>query len=408
MATVTSLETAPSRTGFGDATAFIERARALRPLLQKEAPEGERLRSPTPAVDKALKDNKLLTVLLPQRWGGGGISMSDFARMQIELGKGDPSISWVSQIVNGTTWVASLTSDAIQETLFGEGPKLVCGAYNPPGKARKVEGGWIVNGSWPYTSGSRQCYWAQPGVVLEGYDGPVVPGINMVYIPFHQLEMKDTWYMTGMQGTGSDTSIAKDVFVPDHMMVMMDKPFGYVEPGKKHWGAPSDNLPVVPTVRATGLAQLVGAAEAMLEIVEADAPKKPIVTTTYKTRTESGALVHELGRVAAQLDTARTLLFSATGLLDEIALSGREFPIEERGRHKAQCAQIVELVHNSIESIMFIAGSSAFALSNPLSRYWKDIHVGLRHITNVPMLSYEIYGRDRMGVKPNISPPGAY
>src|SRR3546814_11668952 len=90
------------------------------------------------------------------------------------------SISWVAQIVNGTTWVSSLTSDATQEALFGEGPNAVCGAYNPPGKARRVDGGWIVNGAWPYTSGSRQSDWAQSGVVLEGYEGPVVPGINKI------------------------------------------------------------------------------------------------------------------------------------------------------------------------------------------------------------------------------------
>jgi alkylation response protein AidB-like acyl-CoA dehydrogenase len=393
---------------WGDAQPFIERARELRPLLQNEAPAGEKLRTLTPAVDKVLKETGLLTLLLPCRWGGAGISFSDYARVAIEVAKGDPSVSWVVQIINGTTWVSSLTSDATQEALFGKGPKLVCGAYNPPGKARRVEGGWIINGAWPYTSGSRQCDWAQSGVVLEGYEGPVVPGINMVYIPFSQIEMKDSWFVTGMQGTGSDTSIAKDVFVPDHLMVMMDKPFGHVEPNKKHWGAPSDNLSVVPVVRATGLAQLVGGAEAMLEIVEAESKKKPVITTTYATRTQSGAAVHELGRVAAQIDTARLLLFAATGLLDEVGLSGRVLSNLERAQHKAQCAQIVELVHKSIESLMFISGSSAFALSNPLSRYWKDIHVALRHVTNIPMLSYEIYGRDRLDVKPNISPPGAY
>jgi alkylation response protein AidB-like acyl-CoA dehydrogenase len=406
MATAAKINQEPL--AFGEADKFIAAARELRPLLQAEAPEGEKLRAPTAKVDKALKEANLLTVLLPRRWGGGGISFSDFARMQIELAKGDPSISWVSQIVNGTTWVSSLTSDATQEALFGNGPKLVCGAYNPPGKAKRVEGGWIVSGSWPYTSGSRQSDWAQAGCVLEGYEGPVVPGINMVYIPFSQIEMQDTWFVTGMQGTGSDTSVARDVFVPDHLMVMMDKPFGHVEPNKRHWGAPSDNLPVVPVVRATGLAQLVGAAEAMLEIVEADSQKKPIVTTFYKTRTESGAAVHELGKVAATLDTARVLLFQATGLLDEVGLSGREFSFKERAKHKAQCSQVIDLVHYSIESLMFIAGSSAFSLTNPLSRYWRDVHVGLRHVTNLPMLGYEIYGRDRMNVSPNISPPGAY
>jgi 3-hydroxy-9,10-secoandrosta-1,3,5(10)-triene-9,17-dione monooxygenase len=394
--------------GFGDAEPYIKLARELRPLFSREAPEGDKLRAPTPAAEKALLENGLLSMLLPQRWGGAGLSMTGFAKVQIELGKGDPSISWVSQIVNGTTWVASLTSDATQEALFGEGPKLVCGAYNPPGKARKVEGGYIVNGAWPYTSGSRQAHWAQSGVLIEASEGPVVPGINMCYIPFSQIEMQDTWYMTGMQGTGSDTSVARDVFVPDHLMVTMDKPFGHVEPNKRHTGAPSDILPVVPAVRATGLAQLLGAAEAMLEIVEAESKKKTIVTTFFKSRVDSGAVLHDLGEVAAQLDTARLLLFTTTGTLDDVALTGREFPTLERAKHKAQSAQIVELIHKSIETMMFISGSSAFALSNPLSRYWRDIHVGLRHITNVPFLSYEIYARDRMDVKPNITPVGAY
>jgi alkylation response protein AidB-like acyl-CoA dehydrogenase len=408
MASVTALNLVKAPIGFGDAEPFIAKARELRPLFASEAPGGDKLRAPTPAAEKALMDNNLLTMLLPQRWGGAGLSMTGFAKVQMELAKGDPSISWVSQIINGTTWVASLSSDATQYALYGQGPKLVCGAYNPPGRARKVEGGYIVNGAWPYTSGSRQSYWAQSGVMIDSEGGPVVPGINMCYIPFSQLEMEDTWFMTGMQGTGSDTSVARDVFVPDHLMVTMDKPFGTVEPNKKYWGAPSDNLPVVPTVRATGIAQLVGAADAMLEIIEADSKKKPIVTTFYKNRTESGLVMHDLGQVAAQLDTARLLTFAATETLDDVALTGRPFPDLERSKHKAQCAQVIELVHASIETMMFIAGSSAFSLNNPLSRYWRDIHVGLRHVTNVPYLGYEIYAKDRMGVKPNISPSGAY
>src|SRR3546814_18081034 len=105
-------------------------------------------------------------------------------------------------------------------------------------------------------------------------------------------------------------------------MVMMDKPFGYVEPGKKHYGAPSDRVPVVPVVRSTGIAQLIGGAEAMLEIVEAESTKKPIVTTTYKTRADSGVVLHDLGRVAAELDTPPLLLMAPVGPPDDIPLTG--------------------------------------------------------------------------------------
>ena len=191
-------------------------------------------------------------------------------------------------------------------------------------------------------------------------------------------------------------------------MVTMDKPFGHIEEGKKHTGAASDFLPVVPTVRATGIAQLLGAAEYMLELTEADAKTKPIITTTYAKRTDSHVHVAEIGRIAALLDNARILLFDATGQLDAAAVIGRKFSQLEAAKHKAQCATIVELIHSAVEKIMFLAGSSAFSLDKPIQRYWRDVHVGLRHVQNIPQLGFEIYGRDRLGVAPNISPPGAY
>lgn len=389
------------------ADAMVDKARELRPFFMAEAPEGEKRRNPTPAADKALKDNGFLHAFLPKRLGGIGLSTTDFARMQIEIAKGDPAISWVVQIVNGTSFVTSLAPDSVQDEVFANGPAAVCGAYNPPGKARKVDGGWIVNGAWPYTSGSRQCTWAQEGVVLEGYEGPVVPGISMVYIPFSELTIEDSWFVTGMQGTGSDTSVAKDVFVPDSRMVLMDERAGQIDRTKRHFGAPSDVLPAIPVVRTTAIAQLIGAVEAMLEIVSSEAPKKPVLTTTIGPRTNSGAYMLELGEVAANIDTAKLILFHLTGDLDDIAVKDREFTLEAKARHRAQCAQMIRLVHEASESLMFLAGSSAFSLDKPISRYWKDVSMGLRHIQNMPSIGYEIYGRSLTGAA-QISPPGAY
>jgi alkylation response protein AidB-like acyl-CoA dehydrogenase len=409
MATVTNLKTDDFAT-FADqvtADAMVAKARELRPLFQAEAAEGEKRRSPTDAATKALFDNNILSAFLPKRLGGVGLSTTDFCRMQIEIAKGDPAISWVAQIINGTSWVTSLGPDSVQDAVFADGPAAVCGAYNPPGKARKVDGGWIINGAWPYTSGSRQSTWAQQGVVLEGYDGPVVPGISMVYIPFSDLTITDSWYVTGMQGTGSDTSVAKDVFVPEGQMVLMDERMGQIDRTKRHFGAPSDILPAIPVVRTTGIAQLIGAVEAMLEIVRAEAGKKPVLTTIISPRTSSGAYMRDLGEAAALLDTAKMILFHLTGDFDDMALTGREFTLDNKARHRAQCSQMIRMIHEASESLMFQAGSSAFSTEKPISRYWKDVSMALRHIQNIPTIGYEIYGRNIAGGD-MISPPGAY
>lgn len=388
------------------ADAFVEKARSLRSFLQSEAPAAEKRRSPTPAVHQMLTDEGFLRLLLPKRVGGFGLSPTDFCRVQIEIAKGDPAVSWVMQIVNGTSWITSLAPDGVQDAIFGEGPQPVCGAYNPPGKARKVDGGWIINGRWPYMSGSRQSKWAQQGVVLEGYDGPVVPGISMCYLPMDAMTIEDTWFVSGMQGTGSDTAIAKDVFIPDAQMVLMDERAGQIDRTKRHFGAPSDLLPAVPVVRTTGVAQLIGAVEAMLEIVTAESPSKPVLTTFITPRTNSGAYMRDLGEAAAMIDTARLILFDVTAKLDRVGL-GEDYTLAEKARHRAATAQIIELVHGASESLMFQAGSSGFATDKPINRYWRDVSMATRHIQNIPTIGYEIYGRNKAGADP-ISPPGSY
>jgi alkylation response protein AidB-like acyl-CoA dehydrogenase len=408
MATVAKINTENFSTFADKATAdaMVAKAKELRPLLMAEAPAGEAQRSPTKAVEKALFDNNILCAMLPKRLGGVGLSFTDYCRMQIEIAKGDPAISWVVQIINGTSWVTSLAPDSVQDVVFADGPATVCGAYNPPGKARKVDGGWIINGAWPYTSGSRQSKWAQQGVVLEGYEGPVVPGISMCYIPFKDLTIKDSWYVTGMQGTGSDTSIATDVFIPEGQMVLMNERAGQIDRTKRHFGAPSDLLPVVPVVRTTGIAQLIGAVEAMLEIVTAES-NKPVLTTLIGPRSGSGAYMRDLGEAAANLDTAKLILFHLVGDFDRVALSDGELTIADKARHRAQCAQMIKLVHSASESLMFQSGSSAFSTEKPISRYWKDVSMALRHIQNIPTIGYEIFGRNIAGGD-MISPPGAY
>jgi alkylation response protein AidB-like acyl-CoA dehydrogenase len=408
MATLLKADTKPTPFADHKLPGLLDQAIALQPLLEEKAAEANELRSPTKAVEDAFREMGAFSLLLPERLGGVGLSLSSFARIQMEIGKGDPSMSWVLQIINGTSWISSLASDAIQDELFANGPTNVCGAYNPPGKAVRVEGGYKVTGAWPYSSGSRQANWAQCGILFEGDDVPTAPGISMAYIPMDQITIKDSWYVTGMQATGSDTTCANDVFVPEHLIVTMDKPYGTIVPGKRHFGAASDWLAPVPSVRATGLAQLLGAARKMQEICEAESKKKPVVTTMFKTRLDSAVYLHDLGKVAAQLDSAETLLFDALDTLDGIALQGMKPDVAVCSKQRAQCAQIVELIHASIEKIMFISTSSAFAFSNPLQRYWRDIHVGLRHIQNVPMIGYEIYGRDNLGALPNITPVGAY
>jgi alkylation response protein AidB-like acyl-CoA dehydrogenase len=403
-----SVHEMPQSWGFRDdlVPGILEQVRALRPLLRKNAQAGEAQRTPTAEVIKAVDDLGIWWMVVPRRWGGLGLSATAMTRINAELSKGDPSVAWVSQIINGTTWVGTLGSDALQQALYGNGRTRICSAITPPGTAQPVEGGYLVSGRWPYCSGSRQANWAMMGVMRLNADGTKTPAC-LAYLPMSKVTIEDTWFSVGMQGTGSDTIVAKDVFVPHHLFVPIEKSFNQHEPGKRHLGEPSDYYSLVTFVRSTGMGLVVGAAEAMLEIVLDGAKTRGVVTTTYARQTDSQVFLRDVGEAATKIRTARRLIEGTTRAIDEAALQRRALAPEERGELKADSALANELIVSAAEKLMFLSGSSAFFLTNELSRFWRDINVAARHVTNLPNLGYEVHGRGLLG-QPNIILGEAY
>lgn len=382
---------------------LIAQLRELRPLLRRNAAAGEAQRTPTDEVVAALDAIDAWSIAVPKRLGGRGISARGLTRISAEMAKGDPSVAWVSQIVNGTTWVTSLASDAIQAELFDGGMPRISGAFNPPGTAVPVEGGYRVTGRWPYASGFRQSEWGQWGIKVVQPDGSAVPG-NFCYIPMAEMRLENTWHVPGLQGTGSDTAIAEDVFVPAHRIVHADRSYNYVEPGKTHFGAPSDYFSQISFVHRTSAGVLLGAAEALLEVVCETARVKPMVGTIFTRQADSGAAVRDIGEAAAKLLAARTLLEGAAGELDAAALARRVLDEGERARNKVQASYSVQIMAEAVQTLMFVSGSGAFNDANPASRYWRDFNVAARHFANIPAVGFEVYGRSLLGVTPNIMP----
>lgn len=367
----------------------LEKIRTIVPLLRGEAAAGERLGALTPAVDRALKDLGLLTLLLPRRCGGAAMSLTDYARVHLELAKGDLSACWVVYATNAACWLISTGSDAIQDAVFGAGPKVVCGSTYPFGEGQEVDGGYVVNGAWNYMSGSRQADWVWGAVSITDRNGAKAPGKATVLIPMTDVEIAKTWSVTGLQATGSDTVVARGVFVPRVRMVLPNEQFGLGH-ATRHPPKSLDRIGTRAGVRVSGLGQLVGGAQTMLEIIRESGDGEAPAWWQPSPR------AHSLEKAGAQIDMARALLFDVCGVLDQVGSGSVKLSMAEMARHKVLCGQIAELVLAAVESMMFIAGSAAFALANPLNRYWRDIHMGLRHNNHIFFGAYDSSGQDRV------------
>src|ERR1700678_1579865 len=144
-----ALESAQEAIAYGtEEQELIAAAREIQPLLRRNAPLGEAQRSMTDEVLQVLDKLGMFSLLTPRRWGGRGLSSTSFSRVNREVAKGDPAVAWVVQIINGCTWIATLTSDRLQEELFSGGIPRFCSSSAIPGTARRVAGGYLISGNW--------------------------------------------------------------------------------------------------------------------------------------------------------------------------------------------------------------------------------------------------------------------
>ncbi|MEU4669564.1 hypothetical protein AB0F91_16640 [Amycolatopsis sp. NPDC023774] len=118
-------------------------------------------------------------------------------------------------LVNACAWVVSLFPERARADVFGADTQVkIAGALAPTARAERVPGGYRVSGRRPYSSGIAHASWALPRIPVGESGEPA-----MTLVPATDYGIEHTWAVAGMRGTGSDTVVADEFFVPEHRVV---------------------------------------------------------------------------------------------------------------------------------------------------------------------------------------------
>jgi alkylation response protein AidB-like acyl-CoA dehydrogenase len=165
---------------------------------------------------------------------------------------------------------------------------------------------------------------------------------------------------------------------------------------------PRDFWPMEPLFPLVVLSPMLGAATALLERTAAGMGQRGIVGWRFGRRSESPVLVEQLGSAAMEIEAAWLHVRGAAALMDETA---QERPLSgfEKARIQADCGRAAELLRTAGDRLMDVAGPAAFATSNPLQRFWRDLSLGTRHNALNARLSMELYGRALLGLESTLT-----
>jgi len=389
--------------GVPEASEFIERAVRIRPLLNRNADETDRLRRLPDANVQALHETGLCRLMMPRRLGGFEADVRTYIAVMAELGRGCGSTAWTASLLNICAWLAALFPERAQREVWGSSVETwVAGSLAPRGDARPADGGWLVSGRWPWASGCLHAQWAACGIMMKNEKGEMA-NLGLSLMPMPNLTIEDTWYMAGMKGTGSNTIVATDVFVPEHRFL----PYSGAFQGSyrtEHTDETLYRTAFVPFTILILIGSQLGVAKAALDYVIENASARGVTHTNFSKQADSTGFQIQVAEAAMKIETAYLHAFRAADDLDDAARTGRHPDLAARARTRADTALVAKYCREAVDLLVSAHGTSSLADSNRLQRLWRDINVASHHAITEWQVNLEIYGKALLGVEPNITP----
>src|SRR6201747_545174 len=241
----TALPSGPDADGRAYA-AMIARAQALVPQLRERASRTEDLRRLPSETERDLHDAGLFRIVQPKRVGGSELDYVALVDCADALGQADASVAWNFANLASHHWMLGMFDPRAQAAVWDKDVNaLIASSFIfPAGRARKVDGGYVLNGHWPFSSGVESCDWNMLASVVSSDDEADGIEYRIFLLNRRDYKINDTWNATGLCGTGSNDVRVVDAFIAEHMTVSVGDLTGGPTPGSAVNPNPLYALPV--------------------------------------------------------------------------------------------------------------------------------------------------------------------
>lgn len=350
---------------------LIERARALAPLITREADEIERTRRLTQPVVSALNENGLYRALLPRSLGGAEAPLEIFMQMQEEIATADASTAWCLGQCGVCAMTAAYLDPEPAREIFNVAPGILAwGAI--ANEVQAVPGGYQATGRWDFASGSRQASWLGAHVRIIEADGTPrrkpdgSPEIRTILFPVASATMYDVWDVIGLNGTGTDSYSVDNLFIPDKFAALRDEPAALREQGPLY--RLTTNMVFSMGFAAVSLGVARATLDAAIELARGKTPQG------LKAMRENNAVQGTIGRTEASLRAARAYLYTTAADVWRDLVRGDALTEAHRIALRIAATWTIHQSASVVDTAYHMAGATAVFSANKFERRFRDMH----------------------------------
>jgi 3-hydroxy-9,10-secoandrosta-1,3,5(10)-triene-9,17-dione monooxygenase len=380
----------------------LDRVMKMAEQLREQAVEAEELGRLTDETVKTMKAAGNIRLLQPRSHGGLEVHPREFAETVMATAALDPAAGWINGVVGVHPYQLAYADPKVADEVWADDVDTwMASPYAPQGVAKPVDGGYLFNGRWQFSSGTDHCDWIILGAMLGDADGkPLMPPqmLHMI-LPRKDYEIvEDSWNVVGLRGTGSKDILVRDAFVPTYRTMDARK---VMDGSAQREAGMTETLYLMPwsTMFPLGIsAATIGIAEGALA-AHLDYQRERVGASGTAIK-DDPYVMYAVGEAAADINAARQELLANTDRIYDLVDAGREVSFEDRAAGRRTQVRAVWRAVSAVDEIFARSGGNAARMDKPLQRYWRDVHVGQAHAIHVPGTVYHASALSSLGIEP--------
>ena len=371
------------------ANTLVAKAERLGPLVAAHADQAERERRLPAPVAEAFAREGLYRIAAPKIFHGAEADPITQIRVIEAVSRVDGSAGWNLMIGIETFGIIG-PGFAKCPVLIADPRTVMASSTAAVGRADRVENGWRVDGQWQFVSGVHNAQIFGATVQLYENNERVDDTTRYAIVPAGDIDIVDTWNVSGLRGSGSHDVRVDRVTVPEaHIIAAMGGAMG---------DSPLGVIPLGTRLAYNKVAVALGIARAGIDAFVELAAGKQLRLTTRMLR-ERPFAQRAVALAEARLRGARASVFERTEDMWRKVVARNEFTLRDRALFQIVCSDAALAAAQAVDTAAEAAGTSANQLEQPLERIARDVRVVRQHVTVAPH-HIEDGGRVLLGLKP--------
>jgi indole-3-acetate monooxygenase len=357
------------------ANPYLEVARALADEISAHAQACEAQRKMPDDLVERVRDAGLFHLTVPAALGGAECEPTQIIEVVEEVSRADASVGWNVFVGSGSGFVAWLEPGVAKELVAERPDYLMSGSFAPTATAARDGHDIVIDGRWPFSSGCQHADWFMNGVMVANDDAP--PTWRFAFMRADDIEILDTWHVSGLRGTGSHDVTATGVRVPYERTIM---PFS--EPAR--FDGALYRLPFAMLLCSIISGFPLGVARRALDEFEALAQKKSHLPPPNPVMADDEYVQMTVAKTEATLRSARAYLFEVIADAYATTVHGDDISMAQRADVVMATMHAASTARAAVDTVFAMAGGSAIYEQSIMQRCARDIQAGTQHI----MLSF--------------------